>query len=384
MMGVVGTILAFVVVLVILVLVHELGHFIAAKLAGITVEEFGIGFPPRLASVIWRGTRYSLNAIPLGGFVKMLGENGESDAERMRSRGLSAAAVEHAMAGAFNRKPIWVRVLVLVAGVAMNFVLAVVLYAVAFTQPVPDHVGPLTVTSVQPGSPAAIGKSPLLVGDRIVGVDDKRFGIGKGDFHLARQLTDYVNARAGQGVVLWIVRNGHQLGVSVTPRSLTEAQREQGIGPVGFGWESPIVDGPPTASGPFQAADLALQTATDNAVQIPGALAKTVAGLLGLAPNTGEARGPIGIAQVTGEVLQEPLVTQLLFMGLLSVNLAILNVLPFPPLDGGRVAVVLLEAVRRRRLPAEREALIYLTGFLVLITLVILISIQDIARLPGS
>ena len=144
------------------------------------------------------------------------------------------------------------------------------------------------------------------------------------------------------------------------------------------------MDGPPTASGPFQAADLALQTATDNAVQIPGALAKTVAGLLGLAPNTGEARGPIGIAQVTGEVLQEPLVTQLLFMGLLSVNLAILNVLPFPPLDGGRVAVVLLEAVRRRRLPAEREALIYLTGFLVLITLVILISIQDIARLPGS
>ena len=135
MMGVVGTILAFVVVLVILVLVHELGHFIAAKLAGITVEEFGIGFPPRLASVIWRGTRYSLNAIPLGGFVKMLGENGEGDAERMRSRGLSAAAVEHAMAGAFNRKPIWVRVLVLVAGVAMNFVLAVVLYAVAFTQP---------------------------------------------------------------------------------------------------------------------------------------------------------------------------------------------------------------------------------------------------------
>jgi len=101
-------------------------------------------------------------------------------------------------------------------------------------------------------------------------------------------------------------------------------------------------------------------------------------------PNTGEARGPIGIAQVTGEVLQHSLADQLFFVGLLSVNLAVLNVLPFPPLDGGRVAVVLLEAVRRRKLPAEREALIYLTGFLVLITLVILISIQDIARLPGS
>ena len=381
-MGVVGTILAFVVVLVILVLVHELGHFVAAKLSGITVEEFGIGFPPRIASVIWRGTRYSINAIPLGGFVKMLGEDGEGDADRMRQRGLSPAAVERAMAGAFNRKPVWLRIIVLVAGVVMNFILAVFLYTVAYMQPVPDHVGPMTVTSVQAGSPA--DTNGLRAGDRIAGADGKQFGGRSGDFHLARNLTEYVNSRAGHPVVLQVVRGSTFLSITVTPRVLTEAEREQGIGPVGFGWESPIVDGSPIASNPFQAAQLAVDTTTSMAVQIPGALAKTVAGLLGLAPNTGEARGPIGIAQVTGEVLQQPLVTQLVFVGLLSVNLAVLNVLPFPPLDGGRVAVVLLEAVRRRRLPAEREALIYLTGFLVLITLVILISIQDIARLPGS
>ena len=381
-MGVVGTILAFVVVLVILVLVHELGHFVAAKLAGITVEEFGIGFPPRVASVTWRGTRYSINAIPLGGFVKMLGEDGDGDADRMRQRGLSPAAVERAMAGAFNRKPIWLRVVVLVAGVVMNFILAVFLYTVAFLQPVPDHVGPMTVTSVQPSSPAAT--AGLKQGDLIVGVDATRFGGASADFHLASDLTKYVNERAGRTVVLQIERAGKDVEVPVKPRQLTDQQRQQGVGPVGFGWDSPIVDGAPIASNPLDAAHIALDTTTGMAVQIPGALAKTVAGLLGLAPNTGEARGPIGIAQVTGEVLQQPLVTQLLFVGLLSVNLAVLNVLPFPPLDGGRVAVVLLEAVRRRRLPAEREALIYLTGFLVLITLVILISIQDIARLPGS
>jgi regulator of sigma E protease len=381
-MGVIGTILAFVLVLVILVLVHELGHFVVAKLAGITVEEFGIGFPPRLASVMWHGTRYSLNAVPLGGFVKMLGEDGEGDAERMRQRGLSPAAVERAMSGAFNRKPIWLRVIVLVAGVLMNFLLAVVLYTVAFVQPVPEHVGPMTVTSVQPGSPA--DTQGLKVDDRIVGVDAKRFGSGAGDIQLARDLTDYVNARAGQEVTLHVKRSGMPVEVTVVPRVLTASQRDQGLGPVGFGWDSPIVDGDPIASDPIQAAGMALDATTRMAVEIPGALANTVAGLLGLAPNTGEARGPIGIAQVTGEVLQQPLVTQLLFVGLLSVNLAVLNVLPFPPLDGGRVAVVLLEAVRRRRLPAEREALIYLTGFLVLITLVILISIQDIARLPGS
>jgi regulator of sigma E protease len=381
MMGIIGTVLAFVVVLVILVLVHELGHFVAAKLSGITVQEFGIGFPPRIASITWHGTRYSINAVPLGGFVKMLGEDGDGDAERLRGRGLSPAAVERAMTGAFPRKPTLFCVVVLVAGVAMNFVLAVLLYALAFMQPVPEHVGPMTVTSIQLGSPAA---AALKVGDQIIGADAKFFGSRDADFHFARDLTAYVNARAGRPVILHVERGGRAIRVSVTPRPLSESDRQAGKGPIGFGWESPVVDGHPTASNPVDAAGLALKTASETAAQIPGALANTVAGLLGLAPNTGEARGPIGIAQVTGEVLQEPLVTQLFFVGLLSVNLAVLNVLPFPPLDGGRVAVVLLEAVRRRKLPAEREALIYLTGFLVLITLVILISIQDIARLPGS
>ena len=134
-MDVLGTIAAFIGVLVVLVLVHELGHFIVAKRAGITVQEFGIGFPPRIGSVVWHGTRYSLNWIPLGGFVKMLGEDGEVEADKMRKRGLSEAAVEKAMEGAFNRKPIWVRIVVLVAGVAMNFLLAAVLFAVALSLP---------------------------------------------------------------------------------------------------------------------------------------------------------------------------------------------------------------------------------------------------------
>ena len=98
----------------------------------------------------------------------------------------------------------------------------------------------------------------------------------------------------------------------------------------------------------------------------------------------GDVAGPIGIAQQTGRLLDATLAAQLFFVGLLSINLAVLNILPFPPLDGGRVLIVLIEAVRRRRLSAEREALIYFTGFVVLIALVILISIQDIARLPGS
>ncbi len=373
-MDVLGTVLAFLGVLVILVLVHELGHFVVAKLAGITVQEFGVGFPPRIGSVTWRGTRYSVNWIPLGGFVKMLGEDGEVEADRMRERGWSEAAIDQAMSGAFNRKPIPIRLAVLLAGVAMNFLLAVVLFGWAFSVPEPVGVPPLTVTTVQADSPA---QGHLEVGDRIFAADDKTFT-------RARDLVAYIGAQAGHPVTLHLRRDSQPVDVTVTPRKLTQEQIDSGIGPVGFGLRSDIKMLEARASGPLDALASGFAVSADIAVQIPGGLARTVAGLIGLAPNTGDARGPIGIAQATGEVLQEPLFTQLTFIGLLSVNLAVLNVLPFPPLDGGRILVTVIEAVRRRRLPAEREALIYLTGFVVLIALVILISIQDIQRLPGT
>ena len=375
-MEVLGTILAFIGVLVVLVLVHEIGHFVVAKRAGITVQEFGVGFPPRIGSVVWHGTRYSLNWIPLGGFVKMLGEDGEAEADKMRQRGLSEAAVDKAMAGAFNRKPIWVRIVVLVAGVAMNFLLAAVLFAVALSLPGSEGRGPLTVTEIQAGSPAVT--AGLQVGAVIVAADGRTFAV-------SRDLTAYVRSRAKHLVELTVLRAGEEVAMEVTPRSLSDAEEAKGLGAVGFSYEPDhFVQIPPSAANPAAAAWEGFTAAGDLAIKIPGGLASAVAGLLGLAPDAGTAVGPIGIASETGRVLQAPLVSQLIFVGILSVNLAVLNVLPFPPLDGGRIAVVVIEAIRRRRLPAEREALVYLTGFMVLIVLVILISIRDVANLIGG
>lgn len=375
-MGVLGTILAFIAVLVVLVLVHELGHFIVAKRAGITVQEFGVGFPPRIGSVVWHGTRYSLNWIPLGGFVKMLGEDGEGEAEKMRKRGLSEAAVDSAMEGAFNRKPIWLRIVVLVAGVVMNFLLAAVLFAVALSLPGSEGRGPLIVTEIQAASPATA--AGLEVGDVIVAADGRTFPV-------SRDLTAYVRSRAGHLVELTVRRDGTETLIPVTPRSLSAAEEAKGLGAVGFSYEpARFVEVPPTVANPAEATWKGVVSAADLAAQIPGGLASAVAGLLGLAPDAGTAVGPIGIASETGRVLQAPLVSQLVFVGILSVNLAVLNILPFPPLDGGRIAVTVVEAVRRRRLPAEREALVYLTGFMVLVVLVILISIRDVANLIGG
>jgi regulator of sigma E protease len=372
-MDVVGTIAAFIGILVVLVLVHEIGHFVTAKWAGITVEEFGIGFPPRIASVMRGTTRYSLNWIPLGGFVRMLGEDGDVEIRRLRESGLTDAEIERAMAGAFTRKPILVRIGVLVAGVVMNFLLAIVLFAWAASLPQPYPAGPLEVLSIQEGSPA---EGSLEVGDVITAADGRTF-------ERSRQLTEYVIDRAGQPVTLTIVREGEEASVTVTPRELTQEEIDAGRGAIGFGWRATETgEDPPVAAGIGDAIGLGAATTAEVAVQIPAGLARAVGGLLGLNPEgAGDARGPIGIAQITGEVVDAGLVAVVQFVGLLSVNLAVLNILPFPPLDGGRVAVVIMEAVRRRRLHAEREAFIYLAGFAVLIALVILISIQDIQRL---
>jgi regulator of sigma E protease len=372
-MDVVGTVAAFIGILVVLVLVHELGHYVTAKSAGITVEEFGIGFPPRIASVTWHGTRYSLNWIPLGGFVRMLGEDGDVEIKRLREGGLNDAEIEHAMEGAFNRKPIWTRIGVLLAGVAMNFLLAGAAFAWAAAMPQPVSLGPLHILEIQADSPA---DGLLEVGDVITAADGRTFD-------RSRDLTSYVATRAGEPVTLTIVRGGQAIPITVTPRDLSDEQIRQGVGAIGFSWQAEEMgEGPPQATNPVEAVAIGYGTAARAAVEIPGGLAGAIGGLLGLNPDgAGDARGPIGIAQITGEVIDAGLLAVVQFVGILSINLAILNVLPFPPLDGGRIAVVLVEAVRQRRLPAEREALIYLTGFALLIALVILISIQDIQRL---
>ena len=372
-MEIVGTVAAFLGVLIVLVLVHELGHFIVAKRAGITVEEFGIGFPPRITSVTWRGTRYSLNWIPLGGFVKMLGEDGDVELRRLREQGMTGDEIEHAMAGAFNRKPIRVRMAVLLAVVLMNFVLAGALFSAVVSLPQQVGYGPLTILEVQEDSPA---QGRLQVGDVIISADDRTF-------ERSRDLTAYVAGKATQPVTLSIERDGEATDVVIIPRPLSDEQVARGQGPIGIAYEpARLQEEPSPVTGPLDALRLGFGGAAQGALAIPGGLAAAVGGLVGLNPDAaGDARGPIGIAEMTGEVLQAPLAAQLTFVAVLSLNLAVLNVLPFPPLDGGRIAVVLLESARRRKLPAEREALIYLTGFAVLMALIILISIQDIQRL---
>jgi regulator of sigma E protease len=335
-------ILAFFLILATLILVHELGHFVFAKSMGVRVDEFGLGFPPRLKA--WRRgqTTYSLNIIPLGGFVRMLGENGETDRP-----------------DSFGAKAPWQRLLILLAGPGMNLLLALAIYFFTFVSGTPK--GLTIVTQVQPGSPAAL--AGLNVGDRISAVN----GISVKYFD---DLVGVVDARAGRRVTLVVQRGHSSITTQVVPR-LNPPPNQGRLG-VELGKTVTVSYAPATAlSLSFDS----VGTLIASVPLIPQALSQS---------HGSGVSGPIGIAHITTSVVgaeprQGPGII-LQWMALLSATLGVLNLLPIPALDGGRIFFVLVSWARRRNLDPEVEGLMHMVGMAALLTLILFVSYQDIAR----
>jgi regulator of sigma E protease len=335
-------ILAFLVILALLILVHELGHFSMAKLFGVGVDEFAMGFPPRLKT--WRrdGTLYSLNAIPLGGFVRMRGENGDdSDPEN------------------FGAKPPWQRLLVLGGGPAMNLLLAVVLLTAAFLIGSPRTLA--VVTQVEPNSPAAA--SGLRTGDRILAVDGNAVSY-------ADELQDQIQPRLGQLVVLTVQRGNRILFDQLTPRPHPPHNQ----GHVGIGLNR---------TGTFRYDPV---QSVRQAFSLIGAYVSNLPQVFNniTRHNASGVSGPIGIADQTTQVVQSEPQTGfgaiLVFAAIVSTSLGVINLFPIPALDGGRILFVLISWVRRRNLDPEVEGMIHLAGMVALLFLILVVSYHDIAR----
>ncbi len=382
------TIVIFVLVLSILVFAHELGHFLTARRFGVKAEEFGFGFPPRGIGVYknkhgkWRivrgnksvesleasadsslhpapkSTIYSLNWLPLGGFVKIKGENGEGQNDK----------------DSFAYQKIWKRVIILAAGVVMNVILAWALFSVGYMIGLPQSTDTVSknaivsepqvmVAQVLPKSPALA--AGLKEGDAILRINNEVVGSDKA-------LQDAVAKNNGQATNILIKRAGVEQTIVVTPSSKDGARATIGVaifsaGLVRYPFFSALIEGARTTGWMIK--------------EIFSAFASLIKDLFQGHQVGDQFAGPVGIANITGQAVRLGFTYLLQFIALLSLNLAIINILPLPALDGGRILFLIIEKVKGKPVKREVEAAIHNIGFLLLIALIIFITYRDIIKL---
>ena len=341
----------FFVVLTPIILVHELGHFIAARLSNIRVEEFGLGFPPRALKLAERnGTIYSLNWIPLGGFVRPAGEDDPS--------------VPGGLAAASKRA----RLFVLFAGAGANFIMAFLVFWIALMIGMPA----VAVEVVVPDSPAMVaGFEPGDVFLEVDGVEAESSGL----------IAAIMREKAGQPVDVLVERGDGMELLSVVPRVPGEYDPNE-EGPIGVGLMA-APDGQRITRAPGEAlvdSAASMWEIVYLTVSVPSMLMNGE-----ISPSDARPVSVVGISQIAGQAAEVSVTNSNLFpilnmVGFISVALGFTNLLPIPALDGGRILFVLIEAVRGRRIEPEREGMVHVVGMLVLLGLMVLLIVQDIVN----
>lgn len=339
--------------LVFLIFAHEAGHFFAAKFFGMKVDEFGFGFPPRIGAKKKGETEYSVNWLPFGGFVKIAGEN---------DRVFGDISALEALPGEERRKfffaqPAWRRGIVILAGVAMNFLIGWLLISAVFAIGTPSVA--LFVNGVQDGSPAQA--AGLQRGDTIE-------GFTKGD-----DFINFTNAHRGEEIKLQIVRGEEHLSFTLTPRKETKP----GEGAIGVLLGEMGIEKEP----PLRAFVSGLKATGDFALATLFAFYELFKNLLLHGSILEGIMGPVGIFGVAQDAGSAGFIYLIQLLALISVNLAVINLIPFPALDGGRFVLILVEKVKGSPLPKKFEAYANGIGFVLLILLMVVITARDIVHM---
>lgn len=364
------TAIVFIIILGVLVLVHELGHFLVARMHGIKADEFGFGFPPRAIGVFkdekngkWKvvkgnkeivskNTIYSLNWFPIGGFVKIKGEDGDGKKD----------------SDSFAGKSAWIRIQVLIAGVLMNFVLAWILLSATFMIGTYQDVtgtdmsgSKILVQGIEDNSPAQ--KMGLKVGDVLLRGGDVAFVN-------VESVQKYIKENKGKEVILSVERGNKELQLRGVPREQTET----GQGSLGISNFGQVVT---TRFSFFESLWKGLVEIGTIMLLMFDVIRKLLTG-----NNAGlTVTGIVGIASYTGQIIPLGFSLLLRFAALLSVNLGIVNVLPFPALDGGRILFILIEKIKGSPVSQKIEQFAHTAGFLVLITLMVVVTYFDLIRI---
>ncbi len=359
-----STVLIFIIVILVLVVIHELGHFFVAKSFGVRVDEFGVGYPPRAGKLFtWKKTLFTVNWLPFGGFVKIFGEEASDDTT-----------------GSFAYQKMWKRVLIIAAGILANMLLAVVLYSISFgigflaspdAFPGSVAVGPeqMMITDILPGSPA--GDAGIKAGDVVAKLS------ARGEEITPKQVDDIVTFVQNHGAELITFSVIHKKiagDVVVTPKA-NVVEGKPGIG-VALAEVA-------TVRLPFF---LAIKQGFVYTGQEFVSIIRGLGALIGSAFHgerglISQVSGPVGIAQIASQAYSLGLGSFLAFVALISVNLAVINLLPFPALDGGRLILELFAREGRSRIPKRVVGAVNQIGFLILILLMLFVTYHDIARL---
>jgi regulator of sigma E protease len=368
-------ILTFIIILGILILVHELGHFFTARIFGVKAEEFGLGYPPRIFGWVkddngrwkfiknkdkaedYKKTVWSLNWFPIGGFVKIKGED-ENQLKEPDS---------------FASRSIWQRFIMLFSGVFMNFVLCFVLLSIAFMIGIPtivdDQVNPslnasqekIQIMSVSPDSPAA--RAGLEVGDIILSIDNQ-------PVYFIQDVQDKIRQRKDEPTQFVISRGNQEITKQITPVSNSSDEPAM----IGTG----LVKTAKVKYSWYQAIYKGAEATLGLTIAILEAFAKIVGDLFTGQKANVEVAGPVGIAVLTGQVVKLGFIYILQFAALLSINLGVINLLPIPALDGGRILFLAIEKVKGRPVKQKVEAVIHQIGFILLMGIILLVTYKDI------
>ncbi len=363
-----STILIFLAVLFVLILVHEWGHFIVAKLTKMRVDEFAIGFPPRLFSWKRGETEYSLNALPLGGYVRIYGEDPTA-----------VAGTDPDSARAFGSRPKWAQALVLIAGVTMNWIFAWLLLVIIMLVGVPTQIEEQNATpqsvvyidSVLPGAPA----------DTVLPPQSKIVSVVQGDNELSPILpstfSDFVAENAGNAIdVTYETSAGVVETATLIPQTgVIESSPDRAALGVGL----TLVD---TVKKSFGDAiiEASVQTYTLTKAITVG-LFSLIGSVFQGDADFSQVSGPVGIVKYVGEAASVGFTSLLFFTAIISINLAVINLLPIPALDGGRLVFVAIEAITRRPIPPVWASRVNLVGFAALMLLMLAATISDINKL---
>lgn len=344
------SVFAFLFIFAIVVLVHELGHLGAAKGCGVKVFAFGIGFGQKLWSRTWGGTQYSINAFPLGGYVRIAGLDDQDD-----------PSSQYAPHESYLAKPAWQKMFIIAAGPLMNIILAVLIITLFFTLVgVPGKVTNV-IEKIVPGMPAM--QAGLLPGDKLLEVD--QVVVTDMEKTIAQ-----INVSHGQPLRLLLDRNGKRLGVSLA--AMLDPRSKRYI--IGIN----LASGPNIRYNPFVSFKLSIQESYNIIKLIVVGL---IAFFSGKVP-VDQVAGPIGIAQMSGQVAHEGFLALFRFLAFLSLNLGVLNLVPFPALDGGRLFFLFLELLMGKDIiTVKRENYVHYAGFIVLIIFILFVTYQDILRI---